>query len=217
MKRRIDLLPAAERARAGNESALLIMVAIAVVVVIGLGLGYYLLDEHRDTQQKQLVEIQRQVVHVEQQVAALENYEQLKTKRSKSEATIAALYGAQTSFSNLLTELSLVIPENVWFQRLGIVAPDPVPAGMQPLERDALSADATIDIEATAYSYDDVADTIVRLQLIPGVRDVELVSAAAADETKFPQRVKTFTVHGSLYDVDPMASLPMDDVQVEAQ
>ncbi len=85
-----------------------------------------------------------------------------------------SIYASRTLLSDVLDAVSLVVPDNAWFQTLELSAIDP------GTEADAsgVSKDGAITISGKTYSFEDISRLVVRLQLIPSLSDVQLTQAA---------------------------------------
>jgi len=215
VRRRINLVPPAERTRTTTDVGLLLMLVLAIVVVFGLGFGYYLLDNQRADRQQRLSDLQEQVAQVQKRVAALRQYEVVKAQKDEVETLVTGIYGARTTMSDILSDISLVVPETIWFQNLNLTAADPVLQAGGGAARSA-SDPTTIGIQATTYTFEDVAQLLIRLQLVPSLKNVELVSARDdAQGTTETAALKTFSMQGSIVDTSLEEGLPVSEIQVE--
>ena len=134
MTRRINLVPPSERPRTTTDVGLLLMLVLTIVVVFGLGFGYYLLSGQLADKEQELADLEQQVAEVEAQVAALRQYEVVKIQRDEMEAVVQGIYSARTTVSGILDDISLVVPNTIWFQSLGLTVADPVVAdGTRPI------------------------------------------------------------------------------------
>jgi hypothetical protein len=80
-----------------------------------------------------------------------------------------------------------------------------------------VATDNTLSLEGNTYSFEDVAQVLVRLQLIPALSQIDLNSAGepvgAVDDT---QSVKGFSIGALVNNTQPEdAPLPMSQVEVE--
>ncbi len=213
MRRRINLVPPSERTRTTTDVGLLLMLVAAIVVVFALAFGYYLLDNQREAKQQQLADLRQQVALINEQVAALQQYERIKVQRDEMESLVTGLYSARTQFSDLLNDISLVVPDTIWFQNLSLTASDPVLPARQNAKA-ASGDDGKISIQATTYTFEDVAGLLVRLQLVPSLRDVVLMSAEGGTNKAAGQETKTFSLQGAVVDTTQDDELPVSDIQV---
>jgi Tfp pilus assembly protein PilN len=222
MARRINLIPRSERPRTRTDWGLLAMVGLFIIVVFALGFGYYVFSNVLDQRQQDLADLKMQTAAVELQVAALQEYELLATQTDNVQAVVQDIYSSRTLLSGVLDAVSLVVPENAWFQNLAITATDPgvaSDAANASARAGSASADAgDISIEGQTYSFEDVSRLIVRLQLIPSLADVTLTSADQAREASESQlEIKGFTIGASVLNNEPASALPLTDVEVQAQ
>jgi Tfp pilus assembly protein PilN len=170
MARRINLVPRSERPRTRTDWGLLAMVGLFIVVIFALGFGYYLFSNVLDGRKQELADLQLQTASLELQVEALQQYEQLAAQREDVQAVVQGIYSNRTLLSDVLDAVSLVVPENAWFQSLQVSAADPVP-GSDGADASA-GQDGDITIQGQTYSFEDVSRLIVRLQLIPSIAGV---------------------------------------------
>ena len=132
------------------------------------------------------------------------------------EAVVEGIYSARTTVSGILDDISLVVPNTIWFQSLGLTVADPVmadgTAGRTPSDP---SEDTMLSVEGTTYTFQDVAQLLVRFQLVPSLKGVELMSAAGDSGGDTGQELKTFSISGSVVDTSPDEELPVSQIQVD--
>lgn len=214
MATRINLLPKTERVRTATNVPGLILLVVALIVVFGLGLGYYLLSIERSDLQDEL-EVKRQTrAELEAQVAALSEYKVLATRVANMERVVTSVYAGRTLVSSVLSDLSLVIPENVWLTSMAITAGDPqvmTEAGK------LVSGTGQLTMQGNTYSFPDVAGYIVRLQLVGALQAITLNSAGPPIGTVDPDReVRGFSLIAGLVNTQAAdTQLPMTKVKVE--
>lgn len=217
MARRINLVPPSERSRTTTDVGMLALLAVFVLVVFALGLGYYVLNGRLDSKQQELADIQQQVSQLETQVAALDQFAQLSAQRQRAETNVQQIYAGRTLVASVLDELSLVIPDDAWFQSLALQTSDPVDKAATAGARASVAqGQNTLTIEGNTYSFEGVAQVLVRLRLIPSLTDVSLVSAGAPRGTVDPSiDVKGFTATASVInDQAPDTPLPVSQAEV---
>jgi Tfp pilus assembly protein PilN len=213
MKRRINLIPASERMRTTTDLGLLLMLVSVIVVIFGLGFGYFLLDNHLGGKERELADVQEQLNQVETQIAALRQYEAIKVQKDRVEAVVEGIYAGRTPISEVLTDISLVVPETIWFQSLTLEAADPT---TDATSRAQAPKGGDISIAATTYTFEDVAQLLTRVKLVPSLKEVELVSAAGTEGGAGTQQdIKTFTMKGTVVDTSVEDELPLSEIQVE--
>ncbi|MBC7292733.1 MAG: PilN domain-containing protein [Thermoleophilia bacterium] len=220
MARRINLVPASERPRTTTDVGLLGLLALVIVVIFGLGFGYYLLSSSLSDRKHELADLQAQVSQLEVQVANLRAYERLQAQRVNVEKVVQSIFAGRTLVGNILDDLSLVVPENVWFQSLALTTADPGAAKEEAAAaggaRTSTAVDTRMSIEGNTYTFEDVAVLLVRLQLIPELANIHLVSAGEPKGNTDPAKnVRGFTVDADVVNKQPADTpLPVSKVEV---
>ena len=218
MARRINLIPRSERPRTRTDWGLLAMVGLFIVVIFALGFGYYLFSNVLDGRQQELADLQLQTASLERQVEALQQYERLAAQREDVQAVVQGIYSGRTLLSDVLDAVSLVVPENAWFQSLQLTAADPVSASPSAVAGASAVTDGNITIQGQTYNFEDVSRLIVRLQLIPSITGVELTSANQIREATGSQlEIKGFSIGATVVNNKPASALPLTEVEVQAQ
>jgi Tfp pilus assembly protein PilN len=216
MTRRINLVPPSERTRTTTDVGLLLMLALGIVVVFGLAFSYYLLDSHLADKEQELADLEQQVALVEAQVAALHQYEVIKVQKDEVEALVEGIYSARTTVSGILDDISLVVPNTIWFQNLGLTVADPVVVANGAPAGPVAGEEATsLVVEGTTYTFEDVAQLLVRFQLVPSLTQVELVAANGESGSDTGQGLKSFALQGSVIDTSTDEELPVSQIQVD--
>ena len=220
MARRINLIPRAERPRTRTDYGLLAMVGLFIIVIFALAFGYYSFSNILEQRKQELSDIQVQTAALQQQVEALRQYEQLASKRGNIETVVQSIYSNRTLLSDVLDAVSLVVPENTWFQSIDLVASDPVTASPTGAAATIPSAAETgkISIDGQTYSFEDVSRLIVRLQLIPSLSGVQLTAANETQKADGAQlAIKGFSIGAAVVNNEPGGTLPLTDVEVQAK
>lgn len=223
MVRRINLVPAEQRRRTETDLGLLLLAAAAVVVVAGIALSYFYFGGILSDKESELADLQSQNQQLQVQLAALAKYEEVDKERQTAEDLVRQVYAGRTLLSEVLGDLSLVVPDNVWFSTFTITAPDPPPV----LTPEQVAAQGNVAVETrgsmsimgNTYSFEDVATFLVRLEQIPAVGTVTLGSAGAPNGSVDPKKtVRGFSVEAGIHNVQPAdTQLPVSRVEVEAQ
>lgn len=215
MTRRINLVPRGERARTTTNVGMLAVVVSAIVVLFALALGYYMFSNSLSDRKSSLENLKQERIALQAQVSALEAYGRLDDQRKNAESVVQGIYAGRTLVAPVLGDISLVVPENVWFLSMALNAADPI-AVVEPGASAAPSL-GTLSLEGDTYSFEDVAQLLVRLQLVQAVSGVDLLSAGepigSVDETK---GVKGFSIAAFINNMQPEdAVLPLSQVEVE--
>jgi len=216
--RRINLVPQSERVRTSTDIGMLALIGLAVVVIFGLGMGYYLLNQQLDQKKAELSGYQDQTSQLQSQAASLDSYQALATQRQQKEAIVQGIYARRTLVADVLDDLSQVIPDTAWFVSLKIQTDTPVAASGTGTSS-TVKQSSSVDIEGNTYSFEQVAQVLRRLELVPALDGVTLVSAGAAkgnvDETK---QVKGFSISATLKQTQAAdVSLPLAEGEVVGQ
>jgi Tfp pilus assembly protein PilN len=213
MARRINLIPRSERPRTRTDWGLLAMVGLFIIVIFGLGFGYYMFSNMLEERKVQLNDLEVQTASLEQKVAALRSYEVLALQRESVQGVVQSIYTDRTLLSDVLDAISLVVPENAWFQSIELTADDPINASDGEGK-----ADGKVSIEGKTYSFEDVSRLIVRLQLIPSLAGIQLASANEQQPEDGAQlAVKGFSIGAAVVNSEPAGALPLTDVEVQAK
>lgn len=215
MVRRINLIPQNERQRTRTDVGLLVLGVAVLGVIGGMAFSYFYFSGIASDLDTELAELQIQRQQVEAQLSSLSQFEALEQQVAANEAVVQQIYAGRTLVSEVLGDLSLVIPQEVWFESLSVTAPelggavDPaVAAQPQAAPKGAMNA------AGLTFTFKDVANLLVRLEQIPALKDVKLGDAADQGEMG-GEEVKTFSVSTSVVNTQPLtASLPITEVEV---
>jgi Tfp pilus assembly protein PilN len=219
VSRRINLVPKTERVRTSTNVAALSLVGGGLVVVFALALSFYLLTSQRNSLRDDLTALQNQSADLQQQVAALDKYKQLATEKKAMEDTVRGVYAGRTLLSQVLNDFSRAIPDNVWLVSMTLSAGDPqtAPADKIAAVGTLVSGIGSLAIQGDTYSFSDVALILVRLKLVPSLREITLNSAGdpigATDPAK---HVVGFSLDTAVINTQSKdTQLPISRVEVE--
>jgi Tfp pilus assembly protein PilN len=211
--RRINLVPPSERPRTTTDFGVLLVIVLVVIVVAALAFGYYSFKSSLSSKQDELVAVQQQNAQLQGQLETLQQYEALQGKRVQAEKVVQGIYVGRTMVSDILDELSLVVPDTAWFLDLALTTSDPVPAATVATQT---ASGNVFSIDGETYGFDDVAQMLVRLQLVPALTDSRLSSAGPPGSNVDPTKhVVGFTVAGTVTNTQPADKpLPLSQVEV---
>lgn len=213
MARRINLIPPSERARTTTNVGMLGLIAGVIIVLFGLGLGYYLLTNSLDDRKKELQDVKQETQLVVAQITSLRQYEDLAAAREDREELVQGVYATRTLVADLLDAISLVVPENVWFEELSLATKDPGPPAPAGSPSVGGGGDSSMSIEGQTYSFEDVAQLLVRLQLISTLSEIDLDNATSES---IDSTVKSFSIDAVVNPPeDADTPLPLSQVEVE--
>lgn len=213
MPGRINLLPRGERVRTATNVPALLLLVFGLVVVFVLALTYYLAITERSSLEDELELKEATRVELEQQVAALSEYKQLASRVAQFEQVVTSVYRGRTLLSKVLSDLSLVIPENVWLTSLTITAGEPQVLG----DAGVTSGVGGVSMQGDTYSFPDVAAYLVRLKLVTAFTAITLSSAGPPIGTVDPNaNVKGFSLTAQVINTQPAETqLPISKIKVE--
>ena len=179
--KRFNLLPPEQRVKASRERGLLYAVIGLVVLVGALGAIYLQQTGVVADKQTELDGLAAENAVVRQQLVVLQPYAQLNSLRTAMGETALSIYDARISWSNIIEEVSLVIPENVRLQTLNCVVPPAMLPGAPPaVPGGEVAASADLTFTGITYTHQDVAEFMTRLGLIPQLTNIQLASSTGA-------------------------------------
>ena len=166
---RVNLLPPeiAERATFQRIQAGLGMAVLAAVGVVGL---LYLSASHSvASAQGDLDTATSQASSLQQQSAKYADVTATYARAAAAQATLRTAMGGEIRYSQLLNDLSLTVPSNVWLSSLAYASTPPVATTATPVAGAPVASTGvgTLTATATAFSHDDVA---VWLESVAGLK-----------------------------------------------
>jgi Tfp pilus assembly protein PilN len=224
MVRRINLVPPTERRRTQTDMGLLVVLAAGVAVLGGMAFSYFYFSGVASDREMELALLQTERLQVEAQLAALSEYEALEAEVQANEQMVQQLYAGRTLVSEVLGDLSLVVPKEVWFDTLDLTAPPlsqptAAPAAAGAAAPAAVPASTgptvgTMTFAGSTFTFEDVADLLVRLDQVSSVSKVTLGTADSVDIGEEP--VKSFDINTEIENTQPAdAPLPITEVEVK--
>src|SRR5664280_551125 len=120
---RINLLPPEERSRAAREQGLLLAIVGLIILVVALGAVYFMSYRQVQTKQTQINDVSAQVDVANVQLAALRPYQTMQVQRQAMATTAAQILNARVVVSNVLEEVSLLMPSGVSLQAMNLSVP----------------------------------------------------------------------------------------------
>lgn len=216
MVRRINLVPTTERRRTQTDLGLLVLLAAGVAVLGGMAFSYFYFSGVASDREMELALVQTQRQQVEAQLASLTQFEALETQVKTNEQLVQQLYAGRTMVSEVLGDLSLVVPKEVWFDNLDLAAPPLSASVAAPVAGQAPSGPGagSLSFAGTTFNFEDVAQLLVRLDQMSAVTKVTLGTADSAEIGD--DDVKSFDINTELMNTQPSdAPLPITEVEVK--
>ena len=186
LMRAFNLLPRDEATERTTRLGLaqVLVALLGLLVVAGLGTGYLFMSGRVADKQAQVDDLRVQLADLDvPSEAPADEGEGDVPLASDAEARTAALAGALTgrvAWDRVLREVTLVVPEDVWFTTVTAASPDAAAAdGTAPAATPVEGAGDSLTIAGTARSQEAVARLLARLGVIPELTDVQLQSSVA--------------------------------------
>jgi Tfp pilus assembly protein PilN len=183
--RAVNLIPG-DATRAGGRSGGGAYVVLVVLAALVAGVAYYVLSDNAIADRRaQLARLQTQTRAAQAQADATKPYRDFAALAQARVQTIRQLGAARFDWQRALSQLSRVMPGDVWLSSLlGTVAPgvsvDGGGSGATSALRSALPNPA-IELTGCTTSHDSVVRLISRLRLIDGVQRVALADSSKGD------------------------------------
>lgn len=199
---RINLLPkeVLERRRYEKWYSYVLIGFAALLGLVGILYGYFWLSGAQKNADLQLLQEQSQ--KLQSQADAFAVFEQKEQDLVARQTVATTALAGRINMGQVSEEVSLVLPDEVWLQTMGISQVDGLTVGGYT----PYSSSHSMDV-----SYKSVAKTLVRLNELRDVTDVWLTTATNAEFTGFvpvtgqtalPASVVNFTIRGKVSPTD---------------
>ena len=198
MMRRIDLLPAVYEERR-RERRNLFLVVVGGVVAFLLLVGWFLLLGMRvNDAESDLAEHQAQNLVLQQQITELQQFADLETEVLNKRTSLQTVMAGDLNWPVLLTEVAMVIPDDVWLVSMTSSAGSTEGATAVPTETNAIDIDqrpqfGRILFNGKALSMRAVANWLIRLETVDEFLAVYLGSSAESQDADAPVPVFDFS------------------------
>jgi len=184
---RINLLPPEERSRAAREQGLLLAIIGLVLLVVALGAVYFMSFRQVNAKQAQINDVAAQIDVANVQLAQLKPYQTMQIQRQAMNLTAAQILNSRVIMSNILEEVSLLLPSGVSLQSMTLTVPAYMTAGSTAATAAGatsapgtdLSMSGTADASSVYTANNLVATTLTQLGLMPQIMNIKLTSAVA--------------------------------------
>jgi Tfp pilus assembly protein PilN len=223
MVRRINLVPSGERRRTQSDVGLLILLAVIVAILAGVGYTWFHYRTSLADKENELAQVQTEIQKVQQQLNTLAQFEALQNAKNQAEALVQQIYAGRTLLSEILGDVSLVIPKEAWVQTMSLSAPEVAAViatfpGQPPAPAGTASPAGQFNVAGITYTFEDVARTMVRMEQVPSFANVTLGTVGAAAGNVDPaKKAKGFTMTAGVVNTQaPDTPLPLTQVEVQA-
>jgi Tfp pilus assembly protein PilN len=173
---------------------------LGVAVLVAAGMAFFWWSENQKVEDRRGIlenkEAEIAALQAEVEAPAADDGTALAGEALSRATALSGAIDTRVGWDRLLRELSLTLPDNVWFQ--GMVTNNPNPAPQPGVEESATApapvaiGPSTLTITGYAMTQDDVAQLLARLGVVPEFSAVQLESAVT--ESLAEQNVITFSV-----------------------
>ena len=190
--RAVNLLPRDHGHRTVKKESLPVLVGACVGVLVAAALGaMFMMGSGKiAAQQRKLDDANRTYQALPpppQGPSAVQ--QQLAGEQSARVSALSTALGSRVAWDRVFREFSLVLPDDVWLTNLTAKSP------ISPATNAATSAGGApsqFTVQGRTYSHDGVARLLSRLQLVPDLTNVQLVSSSLSKVGE--QAVVEFTI-----------------------
>ena len=159
---------------------MLVGVCAGVLVAAGLGADFMMQSAKVSTEQRKLDALQARVHALPEAPAGpTAGATQLAGEHSARVTALSSAMANRVAWDRIFREFSLVLPDDVWLTTL--TAHSPVSASAAASTPSGGALPTQFAITGRTYSHDGVARLLSRLQVIPDLQNVTLVSSARAE------------------------------------
>jgi Tfp pilus assembly protein PilN len=189
LMRAFNLMPREEaRGKKGGRAAVsqIAVALVGVLVVAGLAGGYLFTSAGVTSKQSELDDLRAQLaeleVPAEKPDRAAADAQAAAEGQARTTALATALAG-RIAWDRILREVSLVVPDGVWWTQLTATTPNAAPGGAAAVAPAiaAGSSPNTLAVTGFAASQETVAVFLARLESIPELTSVQLLSSTRVD------------------------------------
>ena len=176
--RAVNLLPREVSARKRSTGPVTITASAGGVAVAAVSALLFLNASGSVTEkQRELEQVQNELALVPQPVSTEDNTA-LTAQRDGRVGAVSSALASRVAWDRVLREISLVLPEDVWFTSLASAsaAPAAVVEGVPPV-----AAPRAVTIVGFTYSQEAVARLLTRLAVVPHLADVKLQKSEATE------------------------------------
>jgi Tfp pilus assembly protein PilN len=222
--RAVNLLPV-EPKRTRKAPGVATQLAIVAPFVVGgmLAAGYLLTSSQVNSKRATLAALQDELAAIPKPAQAPQQNPALATERSLRIATLSATLQSRLVWDRVLREISEVLPADVWLTTLSATSPEaPAAVSATPAAAPAGGTSTTpstttnattttasttpatapppaaqpLSMQGYTYSQEGVARLLSRLQVVPALENVKLISSAKS--TLLGQTVVTFSIQADV-------------------
>jgi Tfp pilus assembly protein PilN len=186
MMRRVDLLPAIhEQRRLERRNFMFVVLAGLMVLVILIG-WWVVLGFKINSAENVLADRQAQNLQLQQQIAELSQFADLESEVQNKKSSLQTVMAGDLDWPALMTEIAMVIPDDVWLGSLTASAGTTAGATTVPTETNTIDIDprepfGRILFEGHALSMRSVANWLIRQETVDEFLAVYLGAATDSE------------------------------------
>jgi Tfp pilus assembly protein PilN len=191
--RAVNLLPRDHGQRTIKKESLPVLVGVctALLVVALLGARYMMGSGPTASAQRDVADLNRQFQALPPPPPGpTAAQQQLAGEQSARVGALSTAMSSRVSWDQVFREFSLVLPDDVWLTSL--TAKSPISPATNASSTGGSTVPSMFTIQGRTYSHDGVARLLSRLQLVPDLTNVQLVSSTRSKVGNQP--VVDFTI-----------------------
>jgi Tfp pilus assembly protein PilN len=192
--RAVNLLPkdAGRSTRKTPKAVALAGLVGSAVLVVGLGIAFVVTNGALSKKEQELLNKQTELIanpRPEPRSVTPAETSPFVGERAPRVNALSAALANRISWDRILRRFSLVLPDDIWLQSLAATAPSGAAAAAAPAP---VGAEQGFTITGRTYSHDGVARLLKRMQALPDLENVQLLTSHLADAGG--QTVVEFTI-----------------------
>lgn len=173
---RVNLVPIEEQHKELRRRFVIVPIAGAAILMIAMGTTYVILNSQVSSTEQDYNSLVDSNAKLAPQIKELEGYEAKQAEKQTRLNSVIELYSQRVRWSRILDDLSFVVPSEVWFDEVEGTVPNLV-VGDQQQKSDQETIEYDFIVRGHTREMDNVAIMMVRMGLIPALKDVMLISA----------------------------------------
>jgi Tfp pilus assembly protein PilN len=176
--RAVNLLPREQSQRTITKESLPVLAGACAFVLVAAVLGaMYMTGSGKiASQQRKLADLNRQFEALPPPPPGPSaGQQQLAGEKSARVSALTTALSSRVSWDRIFREFSLVLPEDVWLTQLA--AKSPVSPATNASSSGGSTVPSMFTISGRTYSHDGVARLLSRLQVVPDLTNVQLMSS----------------------------------------
>ncbi|MFA6002077.1 MAG: hypothetical protein WC828_08225 [Thermoleophilia bacterium] len=178
---RVNLVPQEERQRELRRQIYIFPLAGAVLLIAAMGGSYYYFNSELNNKQNELDAKKQLNAQMSKDVAEIAKYDDLKSRKVSRQTAVTNLYSQRFLWSRTLDHISFVMPTDSWL--IDIKGNVPGIATNATSKTSSAQKNQAQDLILEGYTYEmgTIATMMIRIGLVPSLKDVVLIKAEKED------------------------------------